>query len=295
MSHNFCSDVHEVSSLLQESEKSWGGDKESSKPSLLEGKRPVKDKKVITEGKDEKFLVEDADDRRANDLLKMFDKKIDISKVVKSVSGEPEEISIKNVSFSYGNRELSAYDEKTSKTYVWAVNNTSGRGDEYSLDDVIKEAYSIDKDGDAILEQFEGLELSPNEEVICENIALREILAEGVSTKVLNQYLATALWSSTDDDGGNLDDDKEVGDIDKSSVRKSKKDLDKFFKMAGDLLDGEDETTVAHDFWLTRNGHGAGFWDGDYEKEKGKALTKIAEKFKEVYAYIGDDGKVYLD
>ncbi len=47
-------------------------------------------------------------------------------------------------------------------------------------------------------------------------------------------------------------------------------------------LEGEDEARAGHDFWLTRNHHGAGFWDGDYEKAKGERLTKAAEGFREV-------------
>lgn len=58
-----------------------------------------------------------------------------------------------------------------------------------------------------------------------------------------------------------------------------------------------------HDFWLTRNGHGAGFWDrkelaGDIVNKThgdslGDALTKIAEKAGACELYVGDDGMVY--
>lgn len=139
----------------------------------------------------------------------------------------------------------------------------------------------------------ESVELSANDQVLCENLVLKDILSEGVSNRTIEQYIETALWSSTNDDGGNLDDDYGFEDVDKSVINQAKKDLDKFFKQAGDLLDGEDETTVAHDFWLTRNGHGAGFWDGDYEEEKGKALSKLADKFPEINLYVGDDGKIH--
>jgi hypothetical protein len=37
--------------------------------------------------------------------------------------------------------------------------------------------------------------------------------------------------------------------------------------------------TIEHDFFLTRNGHGAGFWDGDYKN--GEKLTEIAKSFGE--------------
>ena len=35
---------------------------------------------------------------------------------------------------------------------------------------------------------------------------------------------------------------------------------------------------IGHDFWLTRNGHGAGFWDGDWDDADfvKRALTFVA-------------------
>lgn len=51
---------------------------------------------------------------------------------------------------------------------------------------------------------------------------------------------------------------------------------------------------VAYDFCLTRNGHGAGFWDGDLPEELGKALTDAANAFEQQDAYVGDDGLVYV-
>jgi hypothetical protein len=47
-----------------------------------------------------------------------------------------------------------------------------------------------------------------------------------------------------------------------------------------------------HDFWLTRNRHGAGFWDRGYG-EAGKQITEVCRKFGEVNVYLGDDGKIY--
>ena len=44
----------------------------------------------------------------------------------------------------------------------------------------------------------------------------------------------------------------------------------------GDLTD-----LAGHDFWLTRNGHGAGFWDGDYPESEETILTDAARTFGE--------------
>jgi hypothetical protein len=55
---------------------------------------------------------------------------------------------------------------------------------------------------------------------------------------------------------------------------------------------------VGHDFWLTRNRHGAGFWDrfyGDIPGEAhGRVLTEAAHIYGESDLYIGDDGRIYV-
>lgn len=51
---------------------------------------------------------------------------------------------------------------------------------------------------------------------------------------------------------------------------------------------------AGHDFWLTRNGHGCGFWDGDWPEPMADQLTKAAKAFGECDLYAGDDGKLYL-
>ena len=50
---------------------------------------------------------------------------------------------------------------------------------------------------------------------------------------------------------------------------------------------------AGHDFWLTRQGHGAGFWDGAWSKPHSETLDKGAESFGSFDIYQGDDGKIY--
>lgn len=47
------------------------------------------------------------------------------------------------------------------------------------------------------------------------------------------------------------------------------------------------------DFWLTSQGHGAGFWDRGLGA-LGEELTRIAEHCGSVDTYEGDDGLLYL-
>lgn len=49
---------------------------------------------------------------------------------------------------------------------------------------------------------------------------------------------------------------------------------------------------VGHDFYMTRNGHGVGFWDRGLG-EMGEWLTRMANPFGEASVYVGDDGNLY--
>ena len=48
---------------------------------------------------------------------------------------------------------------------------------------------------------------------------------------------------------------------------------------------------AGHDFALTRNRHGVGFWDGDWPVY-GDLLTKLAHSFGEIELYVSDEGEI---
>lgn len=107
-------------------------------------------------------------------------------------------------------------------------------------------------------------------------------------------YLTAAIWSSTDDNGDPLDEKYAIIDINPQTIDQMITDCDKFTADNAADLEGENMSLAGHDFWLTRNGHGAGFWDGDWEKSKGERLTEASKKFGECDLYVGDDGKIYI-
>jgi hypothetical protein len=106
-------------------------------------------------------------------------------------------------------------------------------------------------------------------------------------------YLVCAIWSSSDDDDLPFDHNYSIEDISKKSLRKAIEDCKKFQQENSELLQGIPMESAGHDFWLTRNHHGAGFWDRGYGKT-GDKLTKSAESFGDCWIYVGDDGKLYL-
>ena len=108
----------------------------------------------------------------------------------------------------------------------------------------------------------------------------------------LNQYKVTALWSSLDiDTGGALQKTKHTSDLSHECVKEMEKDCLEFFKDNQAMIES-DPSRAGHDFWLTRNEHGAGFLDGDWPDD-GETLEKNASAFGVAFLYIGDDGHVH--
>lgn len=120
-------------------------------------------------------------------------------------------------------------------------------------------------------------------------------------TDFVYQYLKTALWSSNNwDDMVNnnpepFDKDYSPEDFSLDAIKKANDDCDKFVQNVGTLLQmtgQNDWTQHAHDFWLTRNGHGTGFWDRGYPGNVGQMLTEAAKSFGEINPFINDNGQI---
>jgi hypothetical protein len=108
----------------------------------------------------------------------------------------------------------------------------------------------------------------------------------------LNGYIDAMLWSSGELEGC---------DLSEAATLRCATDCARFMQLAAVELEEYEarggfpmpSEYAGHDFWLTRAGHGAGFWDRGLD-ELGDRLTVICEQFPSVDAYSGDDGKVYL-
>lgn len=120
---------------------------------------------------------------------------------------------------------------------------------------------------------------------------------------VIDGYIECAFWASTDDDDTPLDQDHDVDSLNFASLALIQLEVERF------LADNPDDCEefaatyrpvggydpwecLGHDLWLTRNHHGAGFWDrglGDL----GDRLTDAAHALGEVHLYVGDDGQIY--
>lgn len=110
-------------------------------------------------------------------------------------------------------------------------------------------------------------------------------------------YIKAALWSSTDNEGRPLDDRLDI-ELSTEAREAMAKDCAKFQseQSAFYLQHGWSEAQAGHDFWLTRNGHGTGFWDRDFDNcfgSCGRALTEACKAYPAIDLYVGDDGNIY--
>jgi hypothetical protein len=118
-------------------------------------------------------------------------------------------------------------------------------------------------------------------------------------------YIEAALWSSndeSDESGGDpLDKNYGPGDIDDKTMEAIEKDCADFVKRFGHLIEDDDSAAIdkwgrwelaGHDFWLTRNGHGAGFGDWNFPKHDDE-LYEAAQSYGGFELYVGDDGVIY--
>lgn len=100
---------------------------------------------------------------------------------------------------------------------------------------------------------------------------------------IVDHYLIAAIFTAGD---GELD-AYSVSDFTQESRDAAKHDIEEFLKKAAERgIDTSlwSDELLGHDFSLTRNGHGAGFWDRFPETpEPGDALTELCKEFREVY------------
>jgi hypothetical protein len=113
-------------------------------------------------------------------------------------------------------------------------------------------------------------------------------------------YVECALWLSVDDEDKPLDDRFSSGALDDGARDRMRADCARFAtENAVTLLSamqkrGVDWSQVGHDLWLTRNGHGCGFWDGDWPKPEADVLTEAAERMGDASLFVDEEtGKVH--
>lgn len=113
-------------------------------------------------------------------------------------------------------------------------------------------------------------------------------------------YVECALWSSTDENEEPLDGLYSADDIAPDSAASMRQDCADFLSENDALLTqaialhpgAYSMAQAGHDFWLTRNRHGAGFWDRGLNAI-GTQLTAAAHAYGSADLYLGDDELIH--
>jgi hypothetical protein len=114
-----------------------------------------------------------------------------------------------------------------------------------------------------------------------------------VDTRFFDGYLACAIWADLRDEEGEPQEGFSIFDFAKEARDEARNECADFVDQCGELLNGLDMSQCGHDFWLTRNGHGAGFWDRGLG-EIGEKLTTIAKTYSSRTPYVGADEKIHF-
>lgn len=111
-------------------------------------------------------------------------------------------------------------------------------------------------------------------------------------------FKVAAVWSLLDDNEEPLDRNYSPDDFSDEAMKLIEEDCSRFYAQHAELWQSPDgsnamlDARAGSDFWLTRNGHGAGFWDGAYANDE--ALAEAAEDFGELHVEAHDGELFFL-
>lgn len=124
-------------------------------------------------------------------------------------------------------------------------------------------------------------------------------------------YMKCALWSTTGDGEEPLDACYDEDNISPETRKQMLEDITAFMNgHEADIKlwmhnvpngsavqrDYSSASQAGHDFWLTREGHGAGFWEPEWTRlptNPGTRLTEAAKVYGGFHLYVGDDGMIH--
>jgi hypothetical protein len=114
-------------------------------------------------------------------------------------------------------------------------------------------------------------------------------------------YIVCALWSTNDESdpsgGEPLKDNYDLSDIDSTTLANMVADCKRFQEENAWDIDKYSKSIytktqmAGHNFFLSRNGHGAGFFDGDWPEDARDRLQRISEGYGGYDLYV-EDGKI---
>lgn len=112
---------------------------------------------------------------------------------------------------------------------------------------------------------------------------------------VIDGYVECAIWAEADTGEASPGGAETIHDLAPEALASIREDVEGFLNgQADDLVASRLEAgQIGHDLWLTRNGHGTGFWDRGLGVV-GNRLADAARVYGGSDLYVGDDGKLYV-
>ena len=118
-----------------------------------------------------------------------------------------------------------------------------------------------------------------------------------------NAYVKCALWSTSATSVPRLD--TFYSALHPDTRRQMIRDCMKFFTdnrsvwlaqcVDADTHPADQAALAGHDFWLGREGHVTGFWDGNWKEPAATHLSAAATEFGQNSIYVGDDELLHHD
>lgn len=111
----------------------------------------------------------------------------------------------------------------------------------------------------------------------------------------VDAYLEAALWTAMAPNGRPMDEYLTVDNFSNEAVDQAITECDDFVRANKEDLESiGTRAQHGHDFSLSRNGHGAGFFDRGYG-DVGERLQEAARVYGSIEVYQGDDGLLYFE
>jgi hypothetical protein len=118
---------------------------------------------------------------------------------------------------------------------------------------------------------------------------------EKLAHEFADNYVECMLWAESGDPDSPLGEQADCDELAASTVERIREDCARFLAdpITLEYVVDKGPEQCGHDFWLTRNGHGAGFWDRGWG-EVGEYLTERSKAAGDCDVYRGDDGLIYI-
>lgn len=107
--------------------------------------------------------------------------------------------------------------------------------------------------------------------------------------RIVDSYLETALWSEEDKEELQ---GKSIYDFSDKAREQAEEEIEWFISNADDALNDIDNESIGHDLWLSRNGHGAGFFDRGYDDDVEEILEHLSDVLGTIYIEVNESDKI---